>query len=408
MIFSENLDIALSAIRASKLRSSLTLLGVIIGVMTIIGMQAIVGGFQRDLEKQLTVLGANTFQIQKFPAIITSHEQWRRYQNRKDLREDELDAVMKYATLAKSVSGEHMQFGGVVRYQDRKTTPTIMIVGVTSEYLDNNGYLLRNGRFVNPTDEQYSAHMAVLGHDLIGRLFPFEDPVGREIRVDAERFLIVGALEEKGRVFGNSQDNLVMIPLSTFEKIYGSKRSMSIQIQAPSASAYETTVDQVTGILRAIRKVLPGAENDFEIFSSGSLIETANKLTSVAGWAGLIIAAISLIVAGVGIMNIMLVSVTERTREIGIRKALGAKRREILVQFLIEAIVLCEIGGVIGIFFGIGVAQIFKAAFDLSVIVPIGSIILALVFCSLVGLFFGIYPAAKASRLDPIEALRYE
>jgi len=408
MIFRENIDIALNAIRANKLRSSLTLLGVIIGVMTIIGMQSIVGGFQRDLERQLTVLGANTFQIQKFPPLITSREQWLRYQNRKDLRQGELEAVMEHASLARSVSGEHMQFGAVIRYRDRKTTPTVIVVGATSEYLDNNGYLLRSGRFLNPTDEQYTSHIAILGSDLVSRLFPFEDPVGSEIRIDSERFLIVGTLEEKGRVFGNSQDNLVIIPLSTFETIYGAKRSMSIQIQAASPSQYDATVEQVIGILRAVRKVLPGEDNDFEIFSSGSLIETANKLTRVAAWAGLIIAAISLVVAGVGIMNIMLVSVTERTREIGIRKALGAKRRSILLQFLIEAIVLCEIGGVIGIVFGIGVGQLVKATFDLAVILPIGSIFLALIFCSLVGLFFGIYPAAKAARLDPIEALRYE
>jgi len=404
----ESLDIALGAILANKLRSALTLLGVIIGVTTIIGMQSIVGGLQQDMERQLNVLGANTFQVQKFPPINTSRERWLRLRNRKDIRGEELKAVMQYASLAKSVSGEYAHFGGVVRFQNRKTTPTIAVIGVTSEYQENNGYFVREGRFINRNDEQYSRNVAVLGNDLVDRLFPFQDPIEREIRIDAERFMVVGALEPKGKIFGSSQDNLVMIPLTTFEKIYGRKRSMNIQVAARTASEYDAAVDQVIGILRAVRKVLPGEENDFEIFSSGSLIETFNNLTKYVRWAAFAIALISLIVAGVGIMNIMLVSVTERTREIGIRKAIGARRRDILMQFLIEAIVLCEIGGVIGIFIGIGIAQLIGAVSPLPVVLPVWSVFLALLFCSLVGLFFGIYPAAKAARLDPIESLRYE
>jgi putative ABC transport system permease protein len=409
MVLGESINISLDAIRANKLRSALTLLGIIIGMTTIIGMQSLVSGLQRSMEEQLTILGSSTFQVQKFPVIRTDRETWMRLRNRKDLTLREYDALQEYTNLAKQVGAEAWDFGNsVLRYANRKTLPTFQVAGGTPEFLDNNGYLTREGRFISQVDVDHNRHVIVLGQDLVDRLFPNEDPLQKEVRLNATRFEVIGTLEPRGQSFGNSQDNLVVIPIGVFFDLYGSKRSIHITVMAKSAQVIESAIEQVIGILRAVRKVAPGEDNDFEIFSSQTLIDAFNNLTMYVRLAAIAIASISLIVAGVGIMNIMLVSVTERTREIGIRKALGATRRQILMQFLIEAIILCEIGGVIGIAIGIGIGQLISAISPLPTVVPVWSVFLGLFFCSLVGLFFGIYPATRAARLDPIDALRYE
>ncbi len=409
MVLTESINISLDAIRANKLRSALTLLGIIIGMTTIIGMQSLVGGLQESVQGQLSQLGSNTFQVQKFPVINTSREQWMRLRNRKDLSLREYDALVDYTTLTKQVGAEVWDFGNtVLRYGDKKTLPTFSIAGGTTEFMENNGYLIREGRFISQVDVDYNRKVIVLGQDLVDRLFEFEDPLQKEIRLNAERFQVIGVLEPRGQSFGNSQDNLAIIPIGVFFDLYGEKRSINITIMAKSAEVIESAIEQVTGIMRAVRKVAPGEDNDFEIFSNQTLIEAFNNLTKYVRIAAIAIASISLIVAGVGIMNIMLVSVTERTREIGIRKALGATRRQIMLQFLIEAIILCEIGGIIGIAIGVGIGQLISAVSPLPTVIPIWAVFLGLFFCSLVGLFFGIYPATRASRLDPIEALRYE
>lgn len=409
MVLGESINISLGAIRANKLRSALTLLGIIIGMTTIIGMQSLVSGLQRSVETQLSVLGANTFQVQKFPAINTSHEAWRRLRNRKDLTLKEYDALQEHASLTRQIGAEVWTFGNaVIRYADRKTLPTFQVAGGTPEFMENNGYFTRDGRFLSQTDVDHNRRVIVLGQDIVDRLFPFEDPLQKEIRLNAERFQVIGVLESRGQSFGSSQDNLVVIPIGTFYGIFGSKRSINITVMAKSAEVINNAIEQVIGILRAVRKVAPGQDNDFEIFSSQTLIDAFNNLTKYVRLAAIAIASISLIVAGVGIMNIMLVSVTERTREIGIRKALGATRRQILFQFLVEAIVLCEIGGIIGIAIGIAIGKMISAVSPLPTVIPLWSVVLGLIFCSLVGLFFGIYPATRAARLDPIEALRYE
>jgi len=409
MVLGESINISLDAIRANKLRSALTLLGIIIGMTTIIGMQSLVGGLQESVQGQLSQLGSNTFQVQKFPVIHTSREQWMRLRNRKDLSLREYDALVDYTTLTKQVGAEVWDFGNtVLRYGDKKTLPTFSIAGGTTEFMENNGYLIREGRFISQVDVDHNRKVIVLGQDLVDRLFEFEDPLQKEIRFNAERFQVIGVLEPRGQSFGNSQDNLAIIPIGVFFDLYGEKRSINITIMAKSAEVIEKAIEQVIGIMRAVRKVAPGDDNDFEVFSNQTLIEAFNNLTKYVRIAAIAIASISLIVAGVGIMNIMLVSVTERTREIGIRKALGATRHQIMLQFLIEAIILCEIGGVIGVAIGVGIGQLISAISPLPTVIPVWAVFLGLFFCSLVGLFFGIYPATRASRLDPIEALRYE
>jgi|YelNatPaOPRAMG01_1025707.scaffolds.fasta_scaffold00047_45 putative ABC transport system permease protein len=408
MVVSEYFSVAFGTIRANKLRSFLTLLGVVIGVMTIIAMQSLVEGLKRNVAQQLQLLGNNVFQVQKYPPIQLGGESWRKYRNRKNLTPEEADAIREKATAVRAVCSKAFRGGATIRFEDRKTLPTVVILGTTPEYLATDASSVYRGRFLTQTDVDHHRTVTVLGMDVVERLFPHRDPVGETVTIDGHKFEVVGVLERKGSVFGESRDNLVIVPLGTFFKIWGKNRSISISVQAASSELYQEAQEQVIGILRAVRKVPPWEDNDFEIFSNETLVQTFNNLTRYVRLAAYIIASISLIVAGVGIMNIMLVSVMERTREIGIRMAVGAKRRHILIQFLIEAVTLTEVGGAIGIFLGILIAQVVRAVSSLPAVVPIWTLILGLVFCSLVGIVFGVYPAMKAARLNPIEALRHE
>ncbi|MDZ7372370.1 MAG: ABC transporter permease [candidate division KSB1 bacterium] len=408
MVVSEYFSVAFATIRANKLRSFLTLLGVVIGVMTIIAMQSLVEGLKRNVAEQLQILGNNVFQVQKYPPIQLGGESWRKYRNRKNLTVEEAEAIREKATAVRAVCSKAFHGGATIRFEERKTLPTVVVVGTTPEYLETDASSVARGRFLTQTDSDHNRTVAVLGMDVVERLFPYRDPVGETVLVDGHKFQVVGVLERKGSIFGESRDNLVIVPIGTFFKIWGKNRSIAISVQAASAELYQQAQEQVIGILRAARKVPPWEDNDFEIFSNETLVETFNNLTRYVRLAAYIIASISLIVAGVGIMNIMLVSVMERTREIGIRMAVGAKRRHILTQFLVEAVTLTEVGGAIGILLGILLAQLVRAVTPLPAVVPIWTLILGLFFCSLVGIVFGVYPATRAARLDPIEALRYE
>ncbi len=408
MQLAESMDLALGAIRSNKLRSFLTLLGIIIGVMTIIAMQSLITGLRKSMYEQLNILGSNVFSIQKFPAVGMGHGWWEKYRNRKDLTYEHAHLVRTRVPAAKSVSADVDTWGEEIRYKDKKTLSNVMVVGTTPEYLENNGYEISAGRFVTEQDLQYNRRVAVLGLDVLDKLFGSENPVGMDIKIRGERFEIIGVFEKKGSVFGNSMDNLVVIPFFTFEKIYGSFRSISISVQAVNAGLMEEAQEQAIGVLRAARKVPPGKENDFEVVTNNTLTDFFDNMTKYVRIVAVAIASISLLVAGVGIMNIMLVSVTERTKEIGIRKSIGAKRSDILWQFLIEAIVLSEVGGVIGIGVGLGIGYLVDAFTPVPAAVPIWTVFLGLLFCSFVGLLFGVYPASKAARLDPITALRYE
>jgi putative ABC transport system permease protein len=402
----ESFRMALTAIMTNKLRSSLTLLGIIIGVMTIIAMQSLIIGLRNSIKDQVSVLGSNVFQVQKFPSI--GNHDWRKYRNRKDISVDEAKALKRLATLAENVGAEVWAMGQEIRYGENKTMPTISLAGGTPEFLDNNGYAMADGRFITDQDNDFSRRVAILGVEVVNALFPYEDPIGKDIKIQGERFQVVGVFDEMGSILGNTRDNRVVIPIARFEKVFGRERSINITVKAKNAAVIDACVDQTIGIMRALRKVPPGEENDFEIRTNDQMMEFFDNLTKYVKVVAIAIASISLIVAGVGIMNIMLVSVTERTREIGIRKSIGAKRGDILWQFLIEAVVLSEIGGVIGIFLGLGIGKLVEVATPVPADVPTWTVILGLVFCSAVGMMFGVYPATKAARLDPIEALRYE
>ncbi len=406
MQLKESLAVAVDAMRVNKLRSILTTLGIIIGVTTIIGMMSIIQGLQNYMVGELSILGSNTFQVQKNPPIQFGHLD-EKYRNRQRLTLEHAYAI-KRAPAVKAVGPEDWQFMKVVRYKEKKTNPDVIMAGATPEFQAANGYFVGEGRFITYEDVDLRRQVIVLGMDIVEMLFPHTNPIGKDVRVGAYKFKVIGTLEEQGSSFGQSKDNYVVIPITTCQKIYGDRRSLNITVQAQSVELLDTAIEQTIGVLRVVRKVPPGKPNDFEIFTSESLVDTFNDLSKYVKIAAIGIALISLLVGGIGIMNIMLVSVTERTREIGIRKSVGAKRSDILWQFITEAVILSNIGGVLGIIVGILLGILIGVASPLPTAIPIWAVFLGIGFCTMVGLFFGIYPAAKAARLEPIVALRYE
>ncbi len=402
---------ALNSIRANKLRASLTLLGIVIGVFSIIGVMTLLDALQKGIDSGLSQLGTNTFQVQKWPVTFVSGPgKWRKYEKRKPITIDEGNRLRELAVLPKLVGLEDWSGGKTVKYGPTQTNPNFQLAGVTSEFLVANNHTVSDGRFFTEDDIKTTRNIAVVGMEVVDKLFPFSSPLDKEIEVDGNRFTIVGVLKAKGENLGQSQDNIVLIPLLTMDKIYGARknRSINITVSARSKAQLDETMEEVIGLMRQIRKVPPGEDNDFDIFSNESLIREANNFTVYFKYGAGVISFISLIAAGIGIMNIMLVTVTERTKEIGIRMAIGAKRGNILTQFLFEAILLCEIGGVIGIAIGIGVGNLLGTMLNTPVSIPYDWVVIGLIVCSLIGILFGTYPAFKAAKLNPIDALRYE
>jgi putative ABC transport system permease protein len=268
--------------------------------------------------------------------------------------------------------------------------------------------MIRDGRFFSEKDVQSASPVAVIGLEVVSKLFPKENPINKRIILDGHDYQVIGILEGKGESFGQSLDNLAIIPISRGLQIYGREQSLNIAIQAKDKASYDDCMENIISVFRVIRGVKPGEENNFEIFSNDSLIETVNNFTKYFKYGAGFISFIALLAAGVGIMNIMLVSVTERTREIGIRKAIGAKNSNILFQFIVEAIILCQVGGIVGIILGVFSGNLLGIYLNTNVIIPYDWVIIGFVICTLVGVVFGVYPAYKASRLNPIDALRYE
>jgi putative ABC transport system permease protein len=405
MNFRESGIMALESIRANKFRAFLTTLGIIIGVWAVIGVQTFISGLNATVSEQLSDLGAGTFLVQKYPAIRTGDE---RYRNRKDITLKQVNVVRDKADLVSLVSPTAYTFGKTIKYYDKKTNPDVFAYGGNELWQMAGGYFVKEGRFITASDVQRRTNACILGLSVVEKLFPFEDAIGKEIRLEGQRLQVVGVFEEEGKTFGQDRDNIIFIPITTFEKIFGKKQELQLSIKARTPELLAESMDQVIGILRAERKVPPGKPNDFEILTKESLMETWANLTRYVFLGAILIAGMSLLVGGIGIMNIMLVSVTERTREIGIRKAIGASRLEILWQFITEAIILSGVGGVVGIIFGVLSGILLGVAIGWPTTIPVLAATVGFVFSSAVGLFFGIYPAVKASQLNPIEALRYE
>ena len=408
MKFWEVLKVAFASLRGNKLRSSLTVLGIVIGIFSIISISTVITMLQNSINEGLSSLGKNTFQIQKFPAM----QQGRlsdKIRNRKNLTIEEYYRLREMLDEAKLVGAEQWQFGKLFKSQYDETNANIQLAGATPEAMLTNDWQIADGRSINQDDMDRNRRVCVLGVDVARKLFPRVDPLGQEIKVDGLRLDVIGVLVTRGAMFGQSRDGFVVTPLSTFQAKYGkTSRSVNITVMAHSPVTYNRTIDAAIGHMRTIRKVAPGEENDFDIFSNESLISQVGQITQYVRLGAIVIAFIALLAAGVGIMNIMLVSVTERTREIGIRKAIGAKKRNILFQFLVEAVTLCQFGGIIGIVLGLSAGNLAGKALNAAPAVPLDWVLAGIGLCVLVGVGFGTYPAWKAANLDPIEALRYE
>jgi len=406
----EAFAMALNAIAAHKLRSSLTLLGILIGVFSIIVVMTAIRALQGNIESNMRQLGSDTFQMQRFPAIQVEDdiESQEKYFRRKRFYYPNAAYIRERATLAKNVGVSSETDIGEISSRFRKTNPGMNFRGMSPEAFETRNLVVADGRPLVESDMSGGRYVTVLGADVAKRLFPFGSPLGEWVQFKGVKYTVVGVLEPKGSIFGRSQDGFMVVPISTVLNRYGRETSLTIQVQAHNQRVYEDTLEQVRGILRAMRKVPPGEPDDFEIVSNDSLIKQFRTITlAVRAGAG-VIASIALVAAGIGIMNIMLVSVTERTKEIGIRRAIGAKKRNIMTQFILEAVVLSEFGGVLGILLGIGAGNVAAMALNTPPVFPWDWALIGLFVCSLVGIAFGTYPAWKAANLDPIESLRYE
>ena len=400
---------ALHAVAAHKLRSALTLLGVVIGVFSIIVVMTAMRVIQGTVENSLSQFGTDTFVVQKWPGIqFGGPESRMKYWRRKKISIEQGNVVKDKASLALSVGMEQGLFNGIALSRYAKTNPDASLRAGSPETFQARNLNIAEGRSLNASDEDNARDVCVLGDALAKKLFPHGSALGENIKFDGVDYAVVGVLANKGQMNGGDQDNYAVIPVTSGLTRYGKERGVSILVQSRSQALYADTMEQVRGILRTLRKVPPGAEDDFEMFSNDSLIDQFRTITLAVRMGMAVVSSIALITAGIGIMNIMLVSVTERTREIGVRRAVGAKKRNIMTQFITEAVVLCEIGGVIGVALGIaggnGAAIFLKA----KPTIPYDWALIGLVICSFVGIIFGTYPAYKAANLDPIESLRYE
>src|SRR4051812_14336403 len=401
---------AMGALAAHKLRSALTLLGVLVGVFSIIVVMTAMRVMQSNIENELGQLGTHTFSVQKFPPIfVQGRESWEKIYRRQNITMQQVQLLKDKATLAQGVAVEGYLARDAVSSPTIETNPDVPLIGVSPESFAAKNWIIEDGRALLASDIDSARSVCVLGNSLAKTVFPRGTAVGRKIKFRGINYTVAGVLEAKGRSLGGDQDRFVAVPITTGLNRYGARyRSLNILVQAQNQPLFEDTMEQVRGALRMIRKVPPGEPDDFELFTNDSLITQFRSITFAARIGATIISSIALLAAGIGIMNIMLVSVTERTREIGIRRAVGAKKRNIMTQFITEAIVICEVGGVLGVALGIAGGNIAAYFLKVPPAIPLDWVAIGLLICSLVGIIFGTYPAFKAANLDPIESLRYE
>jgi putative ABC transport system permease protein len=404
---------ALSSLGANKLRAALTMTGITIGVFSIISVMTAIGALQNSIESGISFLGSNIFQFAKYPVNIDAGgETKKKYQNRRNITYRQ---ALRYYELMQGNANEICLkcFGRDLRaqavYNGVKTTPSLTVVGTNRSFLTANAFTLGYGRNLNDEDVDLARHVLVVGKMIEKRLFPHETPIGKVIRMNGHTYTIVGVLAEKGTSFGQSQDDICIMPITRFFENYGeANRTVNVATQPFSTELYNQTLDKGISAMRIARGLRADQENDFEIYTNDSLKSAFVSIAGIVSVGAFVISFIALVAAGIGIMNIMLVSVTERTKEIGIRKSIGARSRDILRQFLTEAVLISEAGGVVGIILGVIFGNLLAAWLQADLIFPFGWALVGLIVCSAIGIGFGYYPAYRAAALDPIEALRYE
>ncbi|HEU4766755.1 MAG TPA: ABC transporter permease [Pyrinomonadaceae bacterium] len=406
----ESALMAFDTMRTNKLRSSLTILGVSVGVLAVIFMVSIIQGLNKAVADQIESLGSNTIFVAKFEPSFGRPPNAEEL-HRKDLTMDDAEALRTEAPSIVGVSPIHRMLAATVRYQD-KQTDTPILFGVTPYYEFVHSQYVGNGRFISDIDLQDRSNVLVLGVDVKQALFPYEDALDKEVRINGNPYRVVGVMEPLGNFFGQSRDNSIFIPITTFDKYYPDRPFPEVVffvIVRPVSRAFvKPATDEITDILRRRRRLAPGEPNNFGISSQDSLLDVYNQLTGATALVLTSISFVALMIGGIGVMNIMLVSVTERTREIGVRKAVGATRLNILSQFLLEAVVLTGIGGLIGLAVGEVLSLLMNRYSPLPTYVPIWAIGVGIGVSASVGIVFGLWPAWKAARLNPIDALRWE
>jgi putative ABC transport system permease protein len=409
--FRESFAMALGAIAAHKLRSALTLLGVLVGVFSIIVVMTAMRVMQSNIERQLSSLGSSTFMIRKMPNSYFGYSSgdYEKYWRRKNITLDVAKRLEEKVSSPLNLGMETAFRAGTFSTRYRSDAPDVKLYGETPGSFPAHNWEIAEGRLLMDSDVDGARPVCVLGSNLATNLFPNTTAIGEEVKIDGIHYTVIGVLVGKGAMAGGDQDNFAVMPITTGLKRYGRPWwSINILVQARDQASYDATLEEVRGAMRVIRKVPPGQEDDFEVASNNSRIDQFKKFTSSVRLGVALVSGIALLAAGIGIMNIMLVSVTERTREIGIRRAIGAKKRNIMVQFIMEAVVLCEVGGAIGVVLGILGGNLLALFLKLPPAIPVDWVLLGLAICSVVGIVFGTYPAWKAANLDPIESLRYE
>jgi putative ABC transport system permease protein len=404
----ESIRIALRSLWANKLRSVLTLLGVVIGVAAVIAVVTFVSGINDYVAKKIFNLGADVFIVSKMSAVETNVDHFLEAEKRKDIVLDDYDAVQQACQHCELV-GAMMRGTGKVKHNEQSISDTT-IQGITPAIATIVDTDLTSGRMLNETDLSNHSQVAVVGTDIVEHVLDNTDPMGQEIRIDGWTYQVIGVGKKKGKTLGQSADNYVLIPITVYLKQYGShNNSISIWGKAfATGSPLSQAIEEARAALRVRRHDRLGADDSFEIETNESLLGIWSGLSNTFFMATIGIAAVSLVVGGIVIMNIMLVSVTERTREIGIRKALGARRDDVLLQFLIEALILALTGGALGVLFGVSFAEMVTALIGMPSSIKLWAVLAGLFVAASVGVFFGVYPARKAARLDPIVALRFE
>ena len=405
MQFLESVGMALRSLISNKLRSILTLIGVIIGVMTVIAVVSIIAGMNKYVADQINALGSSTFFVNKL-GMPMSEEDYLNALKRKDFTLQDMEAVKDGCPLCWKVGARMVAFKKV-KYRE-KYVSDIAIAGATANITEISDINLSSGRYPSEFENEHNRRVVLIGWEIADNLFPGQDPLDKDIKIGNYYFRVVGVATKRGTFIGQNQDDFVLIPITTFNKLFGTKRYMSIFVKVENFGSMQEAQDQVRLVLRARRNVPYDKPDDFAIMTSDTFMDLYRTFTSTAFLVMIGVSSIALVVGGIVIMNIMLVSVTERTREIGIRKAVGAKKKNILWQFLVEAVTLALVGGLIGIILGSVIAKIVAATTPLPAAIEAWSVITGLVIATSVGLFFGIFPAVKAAKLDPIVCLRYE